>query len=166
MPAAADGQRSPVELLAEVQLRIEARRREERIHGVLLNHRCVGGVIDAGVEARAGGKALLMLPAESHGVPRDTDLRVALERQASGDETIEPAIADLPAERDVAPGIPVGRCQQVDIVVQDEVVADVRHMALVATDRPYDVVQAEARDENAAAAPPPYVGEDERQPHD
>src|SRR2546421_11725583 len=107
-----------------------------------------------------------MLPTETDRAARDVELGVALERQAAVDEVAEPAVACLSLEREVAVGRPVARYQKIHVVVDDEVVAEVRHVPLVAAGGTDDVAQAEARHQNAAAPPAAHVLKDERQPHD
>src|SRR5437762_9661944 len=104
-----------------------------------------------------------MLPAETDRAARDVELGVALEREAAVDEVVEPAVACLSPERQVAVGIPVAGYQKINVVVDHEVVAEVRHVPLVAAGGTDDVAQAEARHQNAAAPPPAHALKDERQ---
>src|SRR5205823_1603075 len=113
-PAAADSQGAPVELPVEAHLRAEIGRSKVGVDGVVLDHRRAGGVVDARVEAGARREALLVLPAETDGTARDVELGVALERQAAVDEVVEPAVACLSLERQVAVGVPVARYEKID----------------------------------------------------
>src|SRR5256885_16205838 len=106
-----------------------------------------------------------MLPAETDRAARDVELAVALERQAAVHEVVEPAVARLSLDGQVAVGVPVARYEKTHVVVDHEVVAEVRHVPLVAPRGTDDVAQAETRDENAAAPPAAHVLKDERQPH-
>src|SRR5437762_13754397 len=107
-----------------------------------------------------------MLPAETDRAARDVELGVALEREAAVDEVVEPAVARLSLERQVTVGVPVARYEKIHVVVDDEVVAEVRHVPLVAAGGTDDVAQAEPRHQNAAAPPAAHVPKDERQPHE
>src|SRR5256885_7707234 len=107
-----------------------------------------------------------MLPAETDRATWGVELSVALERETAVDEVVEPAVARLSLERQVAVGVPVARSEKIPVVVDQEVVAEVRHVPMVAAGGTDDVAQAETRHQNAAAPPPAHVLKDERQPHD
>src|SRR5207245_11680465 len=111
-------------------------------------------------------EALLMLPSEADRVGRHVELVLPIEREASRDEAIEPAVARLGPEREVTPRVPVSRHEKIHVIVHDEVVADVGHVALVAAGRPDDVVQPEPRHQDPAATSRPDVLDDERYPND
>src|SRR5207248_1841202 len=106
-----------------------------------------------------------MLPAEADRATRDVELGVALERQAAVDEVVEPAVASLSLDGQVAVGVPIARYEKIHVVVDHEVVAEVRHVPLVAAGGTDDVAQAETRHQNAATPPAAHVLKDERQPH-
>src|SRR5256885_8728674 len=106
-----------------------------------------------------------MLPAETDRATWGVELSVALERETAVDEVVEPAVARLSLERQVAVGVPVARYEKIHVVVDHEVVAEVRHVPLVAAGGAGDVAQAEKRHPQAPAPPPPPVLEEERQPH-
>src|SRR5256885_5847579 len=107
-----------------------------------------------------------MLPAETDRAARPVELRVALEREAAVDEVVEPAVACLSLECEVAVGIPVARYQKIHVVVDDEVVAEVRHVPLVAAGGARDVAPAQARDPKDPAPPPAHIPKEEPQPPD
>ena len=107
-----------------------------------------------------------MLPADVNRVGRHVELVVPAERQAARHEAVEPAVACLGAERHVSSRVPVARHEKIDVVVDDEVVAETGHVALVVARRAHQVVQAEAGDEDAAASPRADVLKDEGEPHD
>src|SRR5438045_6588794 len=94
-----------------------------------------------------------MLPAETDRAARDVELGVALERQAAVDEVVEPAVARLSLDGQVAVGVPIARYEKIHVVVDHEVVAEVRHVPLVAAGGTDDVAQAETRHQNAATPP-------------
>src|SRR4029077_10397294 len=165
-PIATDVQRAPVELLDERQRRVQARGGEVRVDGVCLNDAGVARVIDIRVEAGPRGEALLVLPAEADRAGGRVELRVSLEREAPVDEPVEPLVARLGPVREVAAGVPVTGQQEVYVVVDDEIVAEVREVPLVAPNRSYDVVEAEPRHEDPAPPSLADVLEDEWQPHD
>src|SRR2546423_14900539 len=96
-----------------------------------------------------------MQPAETDRATRDVELSVALERQAAVDEVVEPAVARLSLERQVAVGVPVARYEKIHVVVDHEVVAEVRHVPLVAAGGGDGVAPTATRAPRVAAAPPP-----------
>src|SRR2546421_7112802 len=102
-----------------------------------------------------------MQPAETDRATRDVELSVALERETAVDEVVEPAVARLSLERQVAVGVPVARYEKIHVVVDHEVVAEVRHVPLVAAGGADDVAPAENRDQDAAAPPAPHAPKDE-----
>src|SRR5437764_12013059 len=107
-----------------------------------------------------------MLPAEADRATRDVELGVALERQAAVDEVVEPAVARLSLDGQVAVGVPIARYEKIHVVVDHEVVAEVRHVPLVAAGGTGDVAQAETRPQNAAAPRAAHGPKDERPPPD
>src|SRR5205814_3808011 len=107
-----------------------------------------------------------MLPAETDRATWGVELSVALERETAVDEVVEPAVARLSLERQVTVGVPVARYEKIHVVVDHKVVAEVRHVPLVAAGGTDDVAQAEPRHQNAAAPPAAHVLKDERKTHD
>src|SRR5256885_12816010 len=105
-----------------------------------------------------------MLPAETDRAARDVELAVALERQAAVDEVVEPAVARLSLDGQVAVGVPVGRDEKIHVVVDHEVVAEVRHVPLVAARGTDDVAQADPRPPNASPPPAAPAPTDHREP--
>src|SRR2546421_12823322 len=102
-----------------------------------------------------------MLPTETDRAARDVELGVALEREPAVDEVVEPAVARLPLERQVAVGVPVAGYEKIHVVVDHEVVAEVRHVPLVAAGGPDDVAPAHTRAPRAAPpAAAPALNED------
>src|SRR5439155_21853005 len=98
----ADGQGPPVELLGEVHLRGQARGREERVHRVGLNDTRVARIVDARAEPRPRRETLLVLPAEADGRPGAVELAEPPEGDASVDEPVEPLVAALGSELQIA----------------------------------------------------------------
>src|SRR2546430_6101227 len=106
-----------------------------------------------------------MLPAETDRAARDVELGVALEREAAVDEVVEPAVARLSLDGQVAVGVPIARYEKIHVVVDHEVVAEVRHVPLVAAGGGDDVAPPETRHHKAAAPPAAHLLKDERQQH-
>src|SRR5256885_15773098 len=101
-----------------------------------------------------------MLPAETDRATWGVELSVALERETAVDEVVEPAVARLSLERQVAVGVPVARYEKIHVVVDHEVVAEVRHVPLVAAGGGGEGGPApNRRPEAAGAAPAPRPGE-------
>src|SRR5205823_372361 len=91
------------------------------------------------------------MPAEANRVGRLVELVIPAEREVARDEAVEPAVARLGPERHVASRVPVARHEKIQVVVDDEVVAETGDVALVIARGPDQVVQAEPGDEDAAA---------------
>ena len=106
------------------------------------------------------------MPAEADRVGRLVELVVPAEREVTRDEAVEPAVARLGPEREIASRVPVARHEKIHVVVDDEVVAETGDVALVIAGGAHQIVQAEAGDEDAAASPRANVLKNEREPHD
>src|SRR5256885_12682145 len=94
-----------------------------------------------------------MLPAETDRAARDVELGVALEREAAVDEVVEPAVARLSLDGQVAVGVPIARYEKIHVVVDHEVVAEVRHVPLVAAGGAGGVAPTQTRAPEDPAAP-------------
>src|SRR5258708_5208971 len=104
-----------------------------------------------------------MRPSDAGVAARLVDLHLPAEADAAVHEPIDPVVLRLPVNRHVATGKPVPRHEYVDVVVEHIVVAEIGEMARVVARGANEVVQPEARKQNAAVPAPADIVEDEGQ---
>src|SRR5205807_2350529 len=154
---------APGELLREVQIRRDGRLDLPGVERVALNQRPVRRVVDVRIERRPRIESLRVVPADPRIDRGEVELRHAGVRELPIDEAVDPVVLRLPVKLHIATGEPVPRDQDVHVVIEREVVAEIREVAGIVTRGTHQVVQSEPREENAAAPTPSNVLKNEWQ---